>query len=35
MFDGAWWVIGIGAVLAMMAIGREWMRGKMQRTAAA
>ena len=35
MFDGAWWVIGIGAVLAVAAIGREWTRGSRQRTATA
>jgi TRAP-type uncharacterized transport system fused permease subunit len=35
MFDGAWWVIGTGAVLAIVAIGREWMRGRMQRASAA
>ncbi len=35
MFDGAWWVIGIGAVLAVVAVGREWTRGNRQRTATA
>jgi TRAP-type uncharacterized transport system fused permease subunit len=35
MFEGAWYVIGIGAVLAIAAIGREWMRGKARRPAAA
>lgn len=35
MFDGAWWVIGVGAVLAMIALGYEWMRGKKLRTATA
>jgi TRAP-type uncharacterized transport system fused permease subunit len=28
MFDGAWYVIGAGAVLAVIAVGREWLRGK-------
>ena len=35
MFDGAWWVIGLGAILATIALGREWMRGKKQRPATA
>jgi TRAP transporter 4TM/12TM fusion protein len=35
MFDGAWYVIGAGAVLAIAAIGREWMLAKARRPAAA
>jgi TRAP transporter 4TM/12TM fusion protein len=35
MFDGAWWVIGIGAVLALLAVGRELMRGRAHRALAA
>jgi TRAP-type uncharacterized transport system fused permease subunit len=35
MFDGAWYVIGVGTILAAIAIAREWMRGKARRVAAA
>ena len=35
MFDGAWYVIGAGAVLAVAAIAREWMLGKARRPASA
>jgi TRAP transporter 4TM/12TM fusion protein len=35
MFDGAVWMIGAGAVLALVAIGREIMRGREQRALAA
>jgi TRAP transporter 4TM/12TM fusion protein len=35
MFDGAWYLIGAGAVLAIAAIGREWMLAKARRPAAA
>lgn len=35
MFGGAWWVIGAGAVLAIAALGREWMLAKARRTATA
>jgi TRAP transporter 4TM/12TM fusion protein len=31
MFDGAWWVIGVGAVLGAIAIGYEIMRGRARR----
>jgi TRAP transporter 4TM/12TM fusion protein len=33
MFDGAWYVIGAGAVLAIAAIAWEWMRGRQLKTA--
>jgi hypothetical protein len=35
MFDGAWYVIGTGAVLAIFAIGRELARGRASRVRAA
>jgi TRAP transporter 4TM/12TM fusion protein len=35
MFDGAWYVIGTGALLAILAIGRELARGRAGRTVAA
>ncbi len=35
MFDGAWWVIGIGAVCAVLALGREVLRGRTHRAVAA
>jgi TRAP-type uncharacterized transport system fused permease subunit len=35
MFDGAWYVIGTGAVLAIAAIGREWLLARARRPAAA
>lgn len=35
MFDGAWYVIGVGAVLGIAAIVREWVLAKARRPAAA
>ena len=35
MFDGAWYVIGIGAALAILAIGRELARSRASRISAA
>jgi TRAP-type uncharacterized transport system fused permease subunit len=35
MFDGAWYVIGAGALLAIAAIGREWLVARARRPAAA
>jgi TRAP-type uncharacterized transport system fused permease subunit len=33
MFDGAWYAIGAGAVLGVIAVGREWMRGRQSKAA--
>jgi TRAP transporter 4TM/12TM fusion protein len=35
MFDGAWYVIGTGAVLAVLAVGREWVLATTRRAGAA
>jgi hypothetical protein len=33
ILDGAWYAIGAGAVLGVIAVGREWMRGRQSKAA--